>query len=1148
MARTLGDAFVRVRPDASTFPGELNAGMNKAERTWGQRLSGFAKKSAVVFGAAGVLAVSSFVAGSVPLEAAFGKTMSQIKANLQAPKSDMRELSALALKMGADTVFSANDASKAMLELAKGGMKAATIEGGALKGTLTLAAAGELSMGEAANVAVKALGQFNLKGKDTGAVAAALAGAANASSADVRDLSQALAQGGLSANQAGFSIQETTGILAAFANKGLEGADAGTSLKTMLSRLVPQTQQAAGAMADLGLFTKETGSAFVKRNGEFKSAAQIAGLLHNATKDLSASERQAALQMIFGSDAQRAANVLATEGEKGLRKMIKATSDQGAAQRMAQANMRGTAGAIEQMKGSLETAQLAFGKAIKPLTIFAANVVTKIANGAVPIIQDFGKILRKVIHGIDLSFITKALDRVDIAGTFAHMRDVLAGISWGKINGALREMGGELKEAGGSLPGFKDTMSVFGTVIKFAADHVDLLAKALPFLIAGFVALKGAQLLNNAVGRNSIIGFAVETTSTAALTASNFALARSRKYDRAAAVQQQGVERVGILTKIRSTVATVASTVAQKAAALASKAWAAAQWLLNAALNANPLALVAALLIALGVALVIAWKKSDTFREIVTKAWGKIKDAISFAWNKVIKPVLQALGNFITKRVGPAIRSLWEKVVRPAFTKAGALIRAVWNGFIKPVLKAWWMYYTNVLFPVIRFLWEKIVRPVFGKLGGFIKSTWQNVVRPAFDALRDGVAKVRDAFKAAVDRIRTIWGGIKDAARAPVAFVVNTVYNDGLRKVINLIPGVPDLPELHFAKGGPVRGGFPGRDSVRALMMPGEHVWTTEEVKKLGGHAAVFRMRELVRKGAFDMGALRHGGDLGWPTPRFASGGSLTAEQVAAGQAFARSQAGKPYVWGGVGPNGYDCSGFMSAITNVIRGQYPYRRVGTSSSFPWAGFAPGWGQFTVGAFSGSPGHVAGTLGGLNVESTNGSVRVGAGARGAGDPLFTRIAHLGAGGKGAAQAGGFWDAVKAIKNFASHLGGWFSTLLHMGGWGGMVKQVVSGVANQFREWVNGKIPGPGPFPHFDRGGVARGRGVMIKDTLRPERVLSPSQTSDMDEVFRMLLVLLQRGTLGGPLVNVENLNAKDAEAAAYALRAELQKLLALWSRP
>lgn len=1148
MARTLGDAFVRVRPDVSTFPRELGTGMQAAERTWGQRLGGFAKKAGVVFGAAALIGVGAFVKGSVPLEAAFSKSMSQIQANLQAPKKDMRELSALALKMGADTVFSANDASKAMLELARGGLSAATIQGGALKGTLTLAAAGELSMGQAANTAVKAMGQFNLSGKQMDQVAAALAGAANASSASVSDLSQALAAGGLAAHGAGLNIQETTGILAAFANKGLEGSDAGTALKTMLTRLVPTTKSAAVEMEQLGLFSAKTGSAFVKSNGEFKSAAQIAGILQKHTKDLSSSERQKALSIIFGSDAQRAANVLATEGAAGIRKMIKATSDQNAAQRMAKANMRGTAGAIEQMKGSLETAQLAFGQAMKPVTIFAAHLVTKIANGAVPIIQDFGKILRRVIHGIDLSFITRALSKVDIGGMFKRLQVTLQGISWGKINDALHEMGGALKDAGGELPGFQSTMSVTGTVVQFLADHVDTLAKAMPYLVAGFVALKAAQLANNVVGRNSIVGFIAETTSTTALAASNFALARSRKADRAAALQQQGAERVGMLTKIRSTVATVASTVAQKAAALASKAWAGAQWLLNAAMSANPLALVAIALVALGVALVIAWKKSDTFREIVTKAWGKIREAIAAAWEKVIKPALKAMGDFITKRVGPAIKSLWEKVVRPTFQKIGQVVRWAWNTVLKPIFKAWWGYYTNVLFPVIRFLWEKIVQPVFSRLGSFIKATWQGVIRPAFDALRGGVGKVRDAFKAGVDRIKTIWAGIKEAARAPIAFVVNTVYNDGLRKVINLIPGVPDLPEVHFAKGGPVTGGTPGKDSVVARMMPGEHVWTTDEVKKIGGHAAVFRMRELVRKGAFDRGALRSGGDLGWPIPKFAAGGSLTSEQIARGQAFARSQAGKPYIWGGVGPEGYDCSGFMSAVTNAVRGDYPaYHRLGTSTSFPWPGFLPGVGQFTVGAFTGSPGHVAGTLGGLNVESTNGSVRVGAGARGGTDPMFTRLAHLGAGGSAAAEAGGFWDAVKAIKGLAGKMAGWLSSLASMGGWGGLIRQMVVGVGNEFRGWVNDKIPGPGPFPHFDRGGLARGRGMMIKDTMRPERVLSPDATSDLDEVLRLLLVMLQRGGFG-PLVAVENLHARDEAAAAYALRAELQKMLSLWSSP
>jgi hypothetical protein len=103
---------------------------------------------------------------------------------------------------------------------------------------------------------------------------------------------------------------------------------------------------------------------------------------------------------------------------------------------------------------------------------------------------------------------------------------------------------------------------------------------------------------------------------------------------------------------------------------------------------------------------------------------------------------------------------------------------------------------------------------------------------------------------------------------------------------------------------------------------------------------------------------------------------------------FARSQVGKPYVWGGVGPGGYDCSGFQSAIVNVIRGRNPYHRLFATGSLPGGLFAKGSGRYNVGWFKGNPGHMAGTLNGVNVESRGDrGVVVGAGARGAGDSLF-----------------------------------------------------------------------------------------------------------------------------------------------------------------
>lgn len=128
--------------------------------------------------------------------------------------------------------------------------------------------------------------------------------------------------------------------------------------------------------------------------------------------------------------------------------------------------------------------------------------------------------------------------------------------------------------------------------------------------------------------------------------------------------------------------------------------------------------------------------------------------------------------------------------------------------------------------------------------------------------------------------------------------------------------------------------------------------------------------------------------------------GSKGGPAVQRALAFARSQVGASYQMGAVGPSSYDCSGFMSAITNVLNGKPPHQRLGATASFPWGGFVGGIDPrgFTIGStknYGGSGiGHMAGTLGGVNVESRGGTgVIVGAGARGWNDPGFTTVAHL-----------------------------------------------------------------------------------------------------------------------------------------------------------
>lgn len=106
-----------------------------------------------------------------------------------------------------------------------------------------------------------------------------------------------------------------------------------------------------------------------------------------------------------------------------------------------------------------------------------------------------------------------------------------------------------------------------------------------------------------------------------------------------------------------------------------------------------------------------------------------------------------------------------------------------------------------------------------------------------------------------------------------------------------------------LAAGGPIMGGTPGKDSVPAMLMPGEHVLTSKEVRNAGGHGAIFAMRRALGGGGQSRGGM------------FAAGGGVLTRM----QSFADGVASKhlPYVYGGSGGNAYDCSGFVSAILNA---------------------------------------------------------------------------------------------------------------------------------------------------------------------------------------------------------------------------------------
>lgn len=534
------------------------------------------------------------------------------------------------------------------------------------------------------------------------------------------------------------------------------------------------------------------------------------------------------------------------------------------------------------------------------------------------------------------------------------------------------------------------------------------------------------------------------------------------------------------------------------------------------------------------------------WNNVVRPVFQKIGSFIGLTWNRVIKPALNALRQFINRVLIPIFNWLWRNVVRPVFNSIGKAIRGTWNDIVKPALQKMWGFFKNTLIPILNRLWNDVVKPTWNSIGDKIRQIWRDFVQPAVSAMRNFFTdKLIPAFTKVKNGITDMWDKVRDAAKAPVRFVVNTVWNNGLRKALNFIPGVNISPfTVNFAKGGILPGYTPGRDvhsfysptAGRLNLSGGEAVMRPEFTQALGPRAIQYinniarrRGKSGVNRAMQEVQNNGYGGDIG----AYAKGGVIPPSRIEAAQKFARSQVGDPYVWGGAGPNGFDCSGFQSAITNVIRGHAnPFFRLGATASFPWAGFKPGTGQYTIGStpnYGGSGvGHMAGTLSGLNVESRGGEgVVVGSRARGYSDSGFSIHYHLGSAGsaggidprieKGRKEKNNWLDLVSDIKNAISNVRHNITTLRSNNGewWDMMVTAAQSGSRSAIQA-MNDKIPNeidvPGPnipmpdnpIPNpFDDGGVARGAGYMPKGVITPERVLSTRQTQAFERLVDYL---------------------------------------------
>jgi len=378
------------------------SGMKTAQKSaedFASRTASFAKdneqhldrvgKASMVMGGAllagAALAVKSFME--------FDSAMSEVQASTHESAANMELLRTAAVDAGADTAFSAKEAAQGIDELAKAGVSTKDILGGGLTGALSLAAAGSLDVAEAAEISASALTQFKLSGDKVPHLADLLAAGAGKAQGSVHDLGAALNQTGLVAASTGLSIEETTGGLAAFASAGLIGSDAGTSMKTMLQRLTPQSKEAAEKMQELGISAYDS-------QGNFKGLAAFADNLKTSMSDLTPEARNAAMGVIFGSDAVRAANVLYEQGATGIKDWTDKVNDSGYAAATASIKQDNLAGDLEKLGGSFDSVLIKGGSA-------AAQALRGIVQGAEDLVDAIGNIPTPILNlGVGLAGIT----------------------------------------------------------------------------------------------------------------------------------------------------------------------------------------------------------------------------------------------------------------------------------------------------------------------------------------------------------------------------------------------------------------------------------------------------------------------------------------------------------------------------------------------------------------------------------------------------------------------------------------------------------------------------------------------------------------------------------------------------------------------
>lgn len=205
----------------------------------------------------------------------------------------------------------------------------------------------------------------------------------------------------------------------------------------------------------------------------------------------------------------------------------------------------------------------------------------------------------------------------------------------------------------------------------------------------------------------------------------------------------------------------------------------------------------------------IAW----TWENVIKPVWDALSVAATWLWENALKPVFNWIADQFGQ-TGGRISIIYNSIIRPVFEAFGNFVKWVWDNLISPTFASV-RRGMSLVGEAFKFAWERVIKPAWDNLGKGIQWVADNVVKKSFKGLQNALDTLKGWFDKTVDAIGKTWDKIKELTKKPIQFVVNTVYNNGIRKAWNSIGklvSLPELPEHKFARGGILPGYTPGRD------------------------------------------------------------------------------------------------------------------------------------------------------------------------------------------------------------------------------------------------------------------------------------------------------------------------------------------------